>query len=301
LGLEDALASRRGAGGILAVVDHIVAYSGRDPGLMACGLFQARQSLIWQGQDVAGWGTGSVQGSEVLLTKQPRWSSSIDVDLYDVARSAHADAWIGAVRLDQASPSGAADMDPFRFRSWLFALAGGIDGFPALRSRLTASLPEFLRRNMQGHSAGEHLFHLFLAFLHDGGLLDARVPDDALVRRALHQSLAFAHRLSKTSGFAGLKGAALVTNGRLVLAESHGVPVHYWAFSGLSSCTCPACPVRRAGEIEKDRRIDHAGLGGLVVEARPDVSARSGWIRVSEGATLVSNSGRPPVVARNGG
>ena len=44
-------------------------------------------------------------------------------------------------------------------------------------------------------SPSEHLFHLFLAFLHDAGILDQPTPPPTAVHAALRNSLAFVDRL----------------------------------------------------------------------------------------------------------
>src|SRR5437868_4387558 len=145
---------------------------------MACALFSARGALYSRGVDrPEGWGLGFVQGGDVLLQKRPR-ADTTEIDLYGLAKDLRADALVGRVGLTKAGNTSADDADPFRFRSWLFGSVGRVGGigFEPVRERLLESIPDFLRRNIRGKSASEHIFHLFLAFLHDAGILDAPSP-----------------------------------------------------------------------------------------------------------------------------
>ncbi len=54
-----------------------------------------------------------------------------------------------------------ADLQPFRWKSWLFGCVGDVPEGGA-RSTELAALPDFLRRNVQGHSSEELLFHRVL-------------------------------------------------------------------------------------------------------------------------------------------
>ena len=68
-----------------------------------------------------------------------------------VAQARH--ATVGALRTDNTHP--------FRYRQWMFANTGTIDGFSELRPRLMETLPKFLQRSVRGDTDSEVLFHLF--------------------------------------------------------------------------------------------------------------------------------------------
>ena len=203
----------------------LVAYFGNEPENMACALFSARAALYSRSTDrPQGWGLGFVQAGDVLLQKRPR-ADTKEVDLYGLAKDLRADALIGCVGLSRDGNTTAEDSDPFRFRSWLFGSVGRVNerGFSAVRERLLESVPDFLRRNIRGKSPSEHIFHLFLAFLHDAGILDAASPPPAAVQRALRHSLAFLDRLLSggSDGHPSSEPTSLAlvaTNGRCLVA-----------------------------------------------------------------------------------
>ncbi len=171
-------------------MSHLVAYVGNEPDNMACALFSARAALYVAARrdEPEGWGLGFVQGGDVLLQKRPRVETT-EVDLYGLIKDLRADAVVGRVgpraRRQHARRGRRSVPVPL--------VAVRLDGrdrptpaFESVRERLLESVPAFLRRNIRGKSPSEHVFHLFLAFLHDAGILDAPSPvaDGSSTRRS---------------------------------------------------------------------------------------------------------------------
>jgi len=273
-------------------VSRLVAYFGNDPEHMECGLFPARLALYARTpENASGWGLGFVQGGDVLLQKRPR-AEATEVDFFSLAKDLHADALIGRVGLDDDGRTTAENADPFRFRWWLFGLVGETAGFHQVRERLLQSVPDFLRRNIRGRSPSEHIFHLFLAFLHDGGLLETLSPQPEAVRRALHESVTFVDNLLAAAGSPATRLALVATNGRCLVAESHGHPIQFLAVEGIADCA--VCRGKSHGL--DDRRISHEALRAVIVEANGGSATRPGWTSVTEGGALVVGADRAPKV-----
>jgi glutamine amidotransferase len=275
------------------VVAHLIAYVGNEPENLACALFSARNALYWAGKP-EGWGLGFVQGGDVLLQKRPRVESG-EVDLYGLIKDLRADAVIARVGSQDGNTS-AEDADPFRFRSWLFGSVGEISdtGFETVRDRVLESIPAFLRRNIRGRSPSEHIFHLFLAFLHDAGSLDAAAPSPAVVHGALRNSMAFLDRLLAGSGSPAVKLALVATNGRCFVAANGDHPMRYLQVEGIQDCPLPH------GRVDHDRdgrRIPHENLNAVIVEANRAIETRGGWRDVPERSALIVGADRKPVVS----
>jgi predicted glutamine amidotransferase len=269
-------------------VSRLVAYFGNDPERLECALFPARLALYGRTPEHAsGWGLGFVQGGDVLLQKRPR-AEATEVDFFSLAKDLHADALIGRVGLDEDGRTTAENADPFRFRWWLFGLVGDTAGFHHVRERLLQSVPDFLRRNIRGRSPSEHIFHLFLAFLHDAGLLESLSPRPEDVRRALHESVTFVDRLLAAAGSASTRLALVATNGRCLVAESHSYPVQYLEIAGIADC--PVCRGKSHGL--DDRRISHENLRTVVVEANRAAPTRPGWSSVPDQGALIVGADR---------
>lgn len=294
-------------------MSHLVAYFGNEPENLSCALFLARSALYSKsargGND--GFGLGFVQGGDVLLRKRPRAETS-EVDLYGLARDSRADAVVGRVGL--ALPDGggdrpagsnsdasvrAEDADPFRFRSWLFGSISDVSAaaFEGVRERVLESTPAFLRRNIRGLSASEHFFHLFLAFLHDAGILDQPTPPPTAVHAALRNSLSFVDRLLVASGSKSLKVAAVATNGRCFVATGCAYPMRYLPVEGISDCPVCHAASDRTDPQRSGRRITHEALRAVVVEANRDIATRPGWTDIPDRSALIVGADRQPVIS----
>ncbi len=270
---------------------HLVAYFGNEPENLACALFSARGALYARSTAAEparpeGFGLGFVQGGDVLLQKRPR-AETLEVDLYNLVKDTRAEALIGRVGFKHDGSTPAEDTDPFRFRSWLFGSVGDLGDVPFedLRERMLESTPAFLRRNIRGLSPSEHLFHLFLAFLHDGGILDQPSPAPAAVHAALRNSVQFVDKLIEAAGKGPLQVALCATNGRCFAAAGINSPIRYLAVEGISDC--PVCHAKNDAS-RNGRRIPHESLRALVVEADRDVASRAGWREVPDRAAVIA-------------
>jgi hypothetical protein len=125
------------------------------------------------------------------------------------------------------------DLQPFRFRNWLFVMAGGGEQF-ARGQEPELPIPTYIRKNIRGGTVGEWLFHQFLAFLHPQGLLAGeRMTLDPL-RNALKSALS--QEAFKVPG--GERDATLLlTDGEILLAATLGRPLYYLPIHGLEKCT----------------------------------------------------------------
>jgi len=277
-------------------VRHLVAYFGNEPENLACALFSARAALYVRGEarTVEGYGLGFVQGGDVLLQKRPR-AETVEVDLYNLVKDTRAEALIGRVGLAHDGSTPAEDADPFRFRSWLFGSISELPDatFETIRDKMLEKTPAFLRRNIRGKASSEHLFHLFLAFLHDGGILDQPTPVPAAVHAALRNSLTLVDGLLAEVGAAPLEIALAATNGRCFVATGCAYPIRYLGIEGITDC--PVCQAKHdAGR--NGRRVPHEGLRALVVEADRDVAKRAGWHEVPSRSALIAGPDRAPQV-----
>ena len=277
-------------------MSHLVAYLGNEPEHLACALVSARAALTSTPPGAGpagaappltrqGWGLGFVQGGDVLLQKRPR-AETDEIDFFTLARDLRADAFIARGGTGEELPVTAEDSDPFRFRWWLMGSVIQPDGFDQIRDKVLASIPEFLRRNIRGHSAGELVFHLFLSFLHDGSTLETQALDPEPVARALRESVAFVERLLADLELPRADMALVVTNGRNLVARSAGLPIQFLRTTGINDCT--VCRQKLHHGHGDGRRYAHEGLRAVVVESNPASPQRPGWTQVGPGSTLLA-------------
>ena len=278
-------------------MSHLVAYFGNEPENMSCALFSARNALTSTNHGPEGWALGFIQGGDVLLQKRPR-AEAAEIDLYALARDLKADAMIGRVGLGPEGNKSAENADPFRYRSWLFGSVGSIPAFELIRDRMLAAIPDFLRRNLRGRSSSEHLFHLFLSYLHVAGILDLPSPNPAQVEGALQGALSFTGRLIQSTGEGegnerghGMELALVATNGRSLVATVRSHAMQMLRIDGIADC--PVCQ-GRANPNGDGRRISHESLRAVIIEANAQTQGRPGWRPIAENTALIVGPDRIP-------
>lgn len=183
------------------------------------------------GAQPLGWGIGFHQAGEVLLRRRPLDEREV-VDLSEAAADIRTDVLLGHVRHASVGGLRTENTHPFRYRSWLFAATGTIQGFDRLRPRLLDSMPAFLSRNVRGETDTELFFYLFLSFLHDAGMLSDGGVEPERIRGALRASVALVDRLSAEEGQSQNTGDALVSNGEVVIALHRSDRAAYRVLSG---------------------------------------------------------------------
>src|SRR5580658_5470879 len=164
-----------------------------------------------------GWGLGFYQGGEVLIRRRPI-DERHELDVASLVSDVRADVVIGHVRQATVGVLRTENTHPFRYRQWLFAQTGTVSEFERVRERLIESVPEFLRGGIRGETDAEVVFHIFLSFLHDAGLLGEGLVDAPLVRNAIRSSLAVVDGMTAELGAAAAKLNIMVSNGELVVA-----------------------------------------------------------------------------------
>ena len=184
-----------------------------------------------EGGPPLGWGLGFYQSGEVLLRRRPLDERAV-IDVSEAATNVRTDVLIGHVREATVGSLRSENTHPFRYRLWLFAQTGTIDGFEKLQGRLLESVPEFLRRNLRGETDSELFFYLFLSFLHDSGHLRETPPSPEHIRVALRSSISLVDRLSAEEGRAENQGDILVTNGEHLLAVHRDGTMAYRVLAG---------------------------------------------------------------------
>ena len=193
----------------------------------------AVRSVLVAGAPVARWGMGYVQGDDVLLSRNPRQQAG-NVDFYAAMASLRADYLIAHASAPDRL-TGNPNTQPFRYRKWMFAqedsaqgepIDDAIDDIGPVQAALLEDVPEFIRRNVKGKTLAEHIFHVFLASLHEiGDLDDANFPTDRL-HEALAAALTRTKQVLARMEIGHEPGNLMLSNGRLFLAARQGQPLY---------------------------------------------------------------------------
>ncbi len=237
-----------------------------------------------------GWGIGFYQAGEVLLRRRPI-DERPEIDVSVLAKDLRADVLIGHVRAATVGNLRTENTHPFRYRQWLFAHTGTIDGVAPLRDRVSDSLPEFLRRNVRGDTDSELLFHLFLSFLHDTGHLATGPVDPSATRAAIGSTLSLIERLRAEEGSTNGGMNLLVTDGEHMVAVHNSASMGYRVIKGRSDLE------RLLGDdtLRRIRIPDMATCRFCLIASDFDEEPR-GWTMVPDHAMVTITRTDDPIV-----
>jgi len=239
------------------------------PQRLAAALAPVRAVLHAQ-PPVSRWGLAYAQGGDVLLVRTPK-SSAKPVDLAGPVGEIATDCAIGQAVTDDRY-SGTDNTPPFRFRRWMFGMSSQPD-LDAVAPRLLDHVPEYLRRNLRGKTPGELVFHVFLAMLHDEGIVDEPNIPVTHTRRALAATIKLVAAEQAKAGVAETSlGNIIVSNGRSMIA-SHAADA----------------PLRlRRLWVLDDKGARDPGFRGFLLLSGGDGDAKDGFEDVPPGAVLIT-------------
>ncbi|HET6612796.1 MAG TPA: hypothetical protein VFG83_12440 [Kofleriaceae bacterium] len=180
---------------------------------------------------VARFGLGYVQAGEVLLSRNPRGQRTA-VDFFAMLRQLPSDYVVGCTTGEDGL-SGSANTPPYRYRRWLFGqpepapAADGSRPLARVGELCAAVIPAFLDRSITGKTTAEHIFHVFLAMLHDTADIDDPNLPVPVIRRALRDAIQLIDsRLAGAGIGERVTGNIIVTNSRSMLAVRLGDAIY---------------------------------------------------------------------------
>ena len=261
-----------------------------DAALLGCVL-RAGASKLTLGEGETAAGVGFFQNDDVLLRKRPL---PAPVSLPGSLASALAEGveseavLVCAGFLQGAGPQSRGFQEeatlPLRFKRWLFAVAGKPDGLLPARPALLAALPDHLRRNTRGDTAGEVLFLQFLARLRDLGRLDDPDLDAQAAAKALAAAVGEAERALEALGAPRPPFAVVASNGRSLVALRRGHGLSLGRIDGLA--TCPKHEVGPGMKEHNPLRRSHAVLQARLLLSGDPAQVTEGFTPLPEGGIV---------------
>ncbi len=216
----------------------LVAVLQSDPNLMRCQVQRLDTHVAMTEPDrlPSAYGFGYYRNSDVLLGKRPSGAPT-RMSLAQLAGAVDSEALVAHSRYATVGDQKDENTHPFRFRRWLFAHDGTVEAWREVKPRLIASLPDFLRRNVEGDTDSEHAFMVFLRHLREGGHLDDLDVEARVVGHALAQAVREIEAWSRDAG-ATMPGTLnfVATNGRVLVATRRGRPLYYALLEGIIPC-----------------------------------------------------------------
>lgn len=164
-------------------MERVIAAIVNDPAELAEVLSTHREMFqIADGLRRGGWGIGYHQHGEILVRKQPlRGPVDVAAALAATGRC-HQVAWAGP---PLASPFRLEQVQPLRYRNWLFACTGGRGLSEPFVARVTEHVAGFTAHGRRLAGAPEAIMLVFMRALHAAGELDHRGGVSLGIRRGL--------------------------------------------------------------------------------------------------------------------
>jgi hypothetical protein len=253
---------------------------------VACAMHELQDVLV--ASEGSGYGVAHYTDDALLLNRRP------GVDVGGHAFGEFSGAVQSRVLVAHAFPTTeqkvqARDLHPFKYRNWAFGCTGrmpeGEAAVEMVRGGLLNSIPDFIRRDMKGHSCAEALFLHFLWRLHESGQLTTHERSAEEVARALRLSLDQIQGLATEAGETEPLGLnALTTDGQALYVLRRGAPIAESMRQGIVKCDL--C-YGEDGEVDSfSLRESHQRFRAVFIAVdMEDVPA--GWKMIEEDTVLV--------------
>jgi predicted glutamine amidotransferase len=216
----------------------LVAILQNDPNLMGCQIHRLEPVVALTEPDRLpdAYGFGYFTTGDVLLGKRPTGAPGL-LTLSQLVGDVDTDVLVAHARYATVGNHKDENTQPYRFRRWLFAHDGSIEGFAAVKPLLLDYLPDFLRRNVEGDTDTEHAFMVFLQLLREQGRLDDLDIDAESAGDALARTVRQIDAWCRQAGAQRPSALNLVaTNGRILAATRRGRPLSYALLEGIVPC-----------------------------------------------------------------
>lgn len=216
----------------------IFGFIGKDIVSLKCVLSIEEESILHEGGRQGGWGMIFYKAGDILLKSHP-FPTKEAGGFLKVLKQAETNTLLGRFEAAAAPPPGKWNMQPFRYRGWVYLQQGKLDGFHRIRERIVAAMPDFLGRSLKGTSDAEALFHLMLSFLFDAGKLDEPNLEPAVIASTMKHTLEFVKRMSIEFGCRPPSVSLLISNGSMLAGYNADQEGQLALYEGRGNCeTC---------------------------------------------------------------
>lgn len=225
-------------------------------------------------------GFGWLQESRTLLRKHPSRGDD-PVNVLGLLCDIPARTLVGHLAREVEATRDTLDLQPFRFRKWLFTQCGSVPGLAEFQEDIVADMPDHIRRNIQGQNDAEVVFHRLYQRMSEREAFDGGRADGPKVVDALADTLEeFDERSYEAGSEEPLRLNLMAATERFLVAARLDTPVHYKVFDGIDQ---PGEEPLFAGH--RPRRIEHPHFDGAFVASglKPE---NDQWRELGQGEIL---------------
>jgi len=263
-----------------------------DPNLLGCQLHRLRDAvrLSEDGGKYNAVGVGSYSDDEILLHRYP--STGMPATVTELPSTGRSSTLLYHGRSLPVGMSLEDNTQPFRFRRWLFAQVGELQGYRAFKQQVWDELPDHLKRQVRGETDAELAFALFLNGLREVGRTDDRRLEPQLALRTLGTAARHLQELSQRHAPGKpLDLGWVATNGELLIACRLGEAT-LWVRALEGQEECAVHPLSRSSPRLEPLLRAHQRCRSVAVASHAD--PRQGWSALEDGeGVAVGDNGRP--------
>lgn len=221
-----------------------------------------------------GLGIGWLQEGRSLLRKHPKRKAA-SVDIPSLLADVPTRSLVGHVRHRDQGRAGTKQLQPFRFRNWVYAQAGVEGSSQELHETLKTSIPDHVRRNIAGSTLAELLFHTFYTKVESRLSKTSTAEWSRLYARKLGQTAIQLESLEREQGRdEEISLLSVAATDRCLVACRMGQPLSYLLVEGIEEAS--EAPLF-AGH--KPRTINHDRFRALMVANKVDAE---GWQEIPD-------------------
>ncbi|MBN2723895.1 MAG: hypothetical protein JXR95_07500 [Deltaproteobacteria bacterium] len=202
-------------------MERIFGFATSNGNLTAHGIYPYRKSLQLSGENApvqCGFAYFKPQ-DDVILKRRPYHLDS--VNFWEPL--IHNNISMGIGKISSASNGQSlVNTCPFRYRNWYFAMMGKSRNISKINDWLIGSLPPYLKRNISGNTETEHVFHLFLSYLYDGGIINSWDYNPDSIASSLRGTLDTWKLFASDAGEDDIDAVIIAGNSRTLIAVSTG-------------------------------------------------------------------------------
>ncbi len=215
-------------------MSQVFGYICSDDRLTAAVMQQAGESLGAVPREArVGLGIGYLQDGRSLLRKRPKGRAA-SVNLPSLISDIPSQSMVGHIRHERMGRVGNKELQPYRFRDWVYAQCGLGEGAEKFQEPLVEGLPDHVERNVGGTATAEAVFHEFYRRVESELGTTAKAKRPRLYARALAETIAELEKLSREQRDRGLENfQAVAVTDRCMVAANIGGGMSYRVFEGI--------------------------------------------------------------------
>ena len=180
-----------------------------------------------------GLGIGYLQDGRSLLRKRPKGRAAA-VDLPSLVSDIPTQAMVGHVRHESMGRVSTEELQPYRFRSWVYAQCGLGEDSQGFQEPLVSGLPDHVERNIGGTATAEAVFHEFYRRVEAEFSRTAKTDRPRLYARALASTVGVLEEMILRQRDRALEDfQAVAISDRCAVAVNIGGDLGYRVFEGI--------------------------------------------------------------------